>query len=67
VSLKKEIEPALGVTVKLRAGAPGSLVVLVDGQPVFSKKEARRSPTAQELLELIRGKIPKFKAAGSGA
>jgi hypothetical protein len=32
----------------------GQLDVLVDGRVVFSKKQAGRMPTSQELIALIR-------------
>jgi selT/selW/selH-like putative selenoprotein len=58
VSLKNAIEREFDVPIRLRAGAPGSLNVYVNGERVFSKKEAGHSPAAAELIELIRGKIP---------
>ena len=58
MSLKDALERELHVPIRVRAGAPGSLNVYVDGEQVFSKKQAGRSPTAPELIELIRAKRP---------
>jgi selT/selW/selH-like putative selenoprotein len=57
VSLKKNIERELGVPIRLRAGAPGALDVYVNGEQIYSKKQMRRMPTADELVKLIRGKV----------
>jgi len=40
--------------VRLRAGAPGSLRVLVDGKELYSKKEAKHSASADDIVRLIR-------------
>jgi Rdx family len=56
VSLKKDMERELGVPIRVRAGAPGSLTVLVNGERIYSKKEAMRSPNAGELVKVIREK-----------
>lgn len=58
MSLKDAVERELHLPVRLRAGAPGSLNVFVDGEQVFSKKQMGRSPTPPELIELIRGRAP---------
>jgi predicted Rdx family selenoprotein len=58
VSLKNAVERELGTSVRVRAGAPGSLNVLLNGQQIISKKEAGRWPTAAEILKLIREKAP---------
>lgn len=54
MSLKNDIERQLGTPVRLRAGAPGSLRVLVNGEEIFSKKKAGRSPAPAEIIKLIR-------------
>lgn len=54
MSLKTDIERELGVPVRVRAGAPGSLRVLVDGEQVYSKAQGARK--AGEILKLIREK-----------
>jgi predicted Rdx family selenoprotein len=59
VSLKNRIERELGVPIRLRAGAPGALDVYLDGEQIFSKKKIGHSPTADELVKLVRGKIPE--------
>lgn len=41
VSLKNDIERELGIPIRVRAGAPGSFNVLVNGQRVYSKKQDR--------------------------
>jgi predicted Rdx family selenoprotein len=56
VSLKNTIERELGMPIRLRAGAPGSFSVLLDGEPIYSKKQARRSPDSAEIIKLIREK-----------
>jgi len=59
VSLKDHIERELGIPTRLRAGAPGSLRVLVDGEQIYSKKQAGRSPNPPEIINLIREKTAK--------
>jgi predicted Rdx family selenoprotein len=58
VRLKNHIERELGLSIRLRAGAPGSLNVLLNGESIFSKKQAGRSPNAAEIVQLIREKAP---------
>ena len=59
MSLKNEIERELGIPIKLRAGAPGSLSVLLNGEQIYSKKQAGRSPDAAEIIRLIRETAPQ--------
>jgi selT/selW/selH-like putative selenoprotein len=59
VSLKNEIERELGIPIKLRAGAPGSLSVLLNGEQIYSKKQSGRSPDAAEIIRLIRETAPQ--------
>ncbi|HEX3875558.1 MAG TPA: hypothetical protein VHW24_01140 [Bryobacteraceae bacterium] len=54
MSLKTDIERELGVPVRVRAGAPGSLRVLVDGEQVYSKAQGARK--AAEIVKLVREK-----------
>jgi len=54
VSLQQELAKTLGVTPRIRWGGFGQLDVLVDGQLVFSKKQAGRSPTAADIARLVR-------------
>jgi hypothetical protein len=58
VSLKNSIERELGTPIRLRAGAPGSLVILVNGDQIYSKKQARRPLNAGEIIKMIREKAP---------
>ncbi|MGC2656989.1 MAG: Rdx family protein [Bryobacteraceae bacterium] len=59
MSLKNEIEREFGVPIRLRAGAPGSLDVFVDGEKIYSKKKSGRLPASGELSDLIRSKIDR--------
>jgi selT/selW/selH-like putative selenoprotein len=59
VSLKNNIERELGIPIRLRAGAPGSFNVLLNGEQIYSKKRAGRSPNAAEIIKLIREKSPE--------
>jgi predicted Rdx family selenoprotein len=59
VSLKSQIERETGIPIRLRAGAPGSLRVLVNGEQIYSKQHAGRSPNAAEIVKLIREKSPQ--------
>ena len=54
MSLKNSIERELGTLIRLRAGAPGSLIVLVNGDQIYSKKQAKRSPNPDEIIKMIR-------------
>lgn len=56
MSLKNAIERATNTPVRLRAGAPGSLNVFVDGEEIYSKKKTGRMPTADELIRSIQSK-----------
>jgi len=56
VSLKNDIERELGIPTRLRSGAPGSFRVLVNGEQIYSKKQAGRSPNPAEIIQLIRRK-----------
>jgi len=56
VSLKDKMERELGIPIRLRAGAPGSLRVLLDGVEIYSKQQAGRSPNAAEIVQFIREK-----------
>ena len=56
MSLKRGIERDLDIPIRLRAGAPGSLTVLLDGEQIFSKRQSGRYPEAAEIVRLIREK-----------
>jgi len=58
VRLKNDIEREFTLPVRLRAGSPGSLDVFVDGEQIYSKKRTGRLPTADELIETIRSRLP---------
>ncbi len=38
----------------MRWGGTGQLDVIVDGTVVFSKQQAGRMPTAEEIVELVK-------------
>lgn len=54
--LKNHLERELGIPIRVRAGAPGSLQVLLNGEPIYSKKQAGRLPNAEEVTALVRSK-----------
>jgi len=54
VSLRDDLSRTLGVTPRIRFGGFGQLDVMVDGKVVFSKRQAGRSPTAAEIVRLVR-------------
>lgn len=58
MSLKNEVEKELGIPIRIRAGAPGSLRVLVNGEQIYSKQQQGRLPGAAEIVRLIREKMP---------
>jgi selT/selW/selH-like putative selenoprotein len=59
VSLKNDIERELGIPIRLRPGAPGSFRVLVNGEQIYSKKQAGHSPNPAEIIQLIRQRTPQ--------
>jgi selT/selW/selH-like putative selenoprotein len=59
VSLKKDMERELGVPIRLRAGAPGSFTVLLNGEQIYSKKQAGGSPNSAEIIQMIRATAPQ--------
>jgi len=59
VSLKNDIERELGIPIRLRSGAPGSFRVLVNGEQIYSKKQAGHSPNPAEIIQLIRQRTPQ--------
>lgn len=50
------LQKELGLTADLEVGAPGSFVVLVDGEPVIEKKWLS-FPSEEEILAAVRGKL----------
>lgn len=43
-----------GITAPIRLGGLGELTVRVDGQPVFSYKQAGRMPQPGEVARLVK-------------
>ena len=58
MSLKNNIERELGIPIRVRAGAPGSLRVLLNGETIYSKKQEGHSPDPAEIVHIIRQKTP---------
>ncbi len=56
MSLKESVEGKLKIPTRIRLGGPGALDVFVDKQRIYSKKQTGRLPTADEIIELIRGR-----------
>lgn len=54
MSLKESIEGKLKIPTRIRLGGPGALDVFADGQKIYSKKQAGRLPTTDEIIQLIR-------------
>jgi len=54
VRLQKELAKSLGVTPKIKMGGQGQLDVIVDGTVVFSRQQAGRFPTAEEIVEAVK-------------
>ena len=50
------LQKELGLTADLEVGAPGSFVVLVDGEPV-AQKESLGFPTEDDILAAVRQKL----------
>jgi len=58
VSLKQTIERELRIPTRIRFGGPGSLDVFADGEKIYSKKQTGRVPSAEEIVNLLRGRLP---------
>jgi len=58
VSLKESIERELHIPTRIRMGAPGSLDIFADGQKIYSKKQTGRMPASDEVLALLRSRLP---------
>jgi selT/selW/selH-like putative selenoprotein len=52
------MEHELDIPIRVRAGAPGSFSVYLNGEQIYSKKQTGRSPRAEEIIKLIREKSP---------
>ena len=51
-----DIKRELGIPVRLRAGAPGSFRVSLDGEQIYSLKQDGHSPNSAQIIALIREK-----------
>lgn len=58
MSLKDGIERELHVPTKIRMGGPGSLDIFADGQKIYSKKQTGRMPSTEEVVGLLRSRLP---------
>jgi len=56
VSLQESLEKEFGVSVPVRAGAPGSLNVFLNGERIFSRKEQGQPPSAADIIHMVRAK-----------
>jgi hypothetical protein len=50
------LQQELGVETELEVGAPGSFIVLVDGEPVAAK-QSTEFPTEEEIVAAVRRKM----------
>ena len=55
-SLADRIGTELGIEATLDVGAKGAFEAVVDGQPLYSKAETRRMPSADLILDLLRAR-----------
>ena len=53
-SLQKDLAKTFDVTPKIKMGGQGQLDVIVDGKVVFSRQQAGRFPTAEEIVEAVK-------------
>ena len=67
MSLKDVIEREFHLPIRLRAGAPGALDVFVNGEQIYSKKKTGRLPSAEEIINLIRGRLHADKVPGNSS
>jgi hypothetical protein len=58
VRLQRAIAERTGNTPQLRFGGPGSLDIIIDGETVFSKKQAGRIPSVAEGLAIVETRLP---------
>jgi hypothetical protein len=54
VRLRDELQSTLQVAAKIRWGGLGELTVLVDGRPVFSRRQAGRVPGPGEIARIVQ-------------
>lgn len=61
MSLKKLFAEKFGIKSRISMGGLGMLDVYVDGQRIFSYKEAGHMPEDEEILALIEARNGKSK------
>jgi hypothetical protein len=54
VRLRNELESTFRVAARIRWGGLGELTVLVDGRPVFSRRQAGRLPQPGEIVRIVQ-------------
>jgi hypothetical protein len=54
VRLRNELQATLQLAATIRWGGLGELTVLVDGRPVFSRRQAGRVPEPGEISRLVK-------------
>jgi len=59
VSLKESIERELQISTRIRLGGPGALDIFADGEMIYSKKQTGRLPSTDEVVNLLRGRMPQ--------
>jgi len=52
------LEKELGLQASLEVGAPGSFIVLVDGEPVIQKR-VLAFPSEDEIVAAVRARVQK--------
>jgi len=55
--LAAEIEKSVGLQATLERGASGVFEVLVDGEPIFSKRKSGRFPLPGEVEGLLQARL----------
>jgi predicted Rdx family selenoprotein len=56
VSLKDSLEKEFGVKVPIRAGAPGSLNLFLNGEKIFSRQQQNQPPSPAAIIQQVRAK-----------
>jgi selT/selW/selH-like putative selenoprotein len=56
--LEAKINEELGIEAKLAEGENGIFDVIADGEVVFSKHTAGRFPDTQEIIDILRARMP---------
>jgi selT/selW/selH-like putative selenoprotein len=55
--LAADIEKSVGLQTTLERGASGVFEVLVDGEPIFSKRKSGRFPLPGEVEGLLKARL----------